>query len=291
MIRLLDRTQQGRYQLSSFDDAKPPQYAILSHTWSHGHEVEYNDLIAGGEQKKLGYTKMKFCVDQAQKDGLQYCWIDTCCIDKASSAELSAAINSMFRWYRRAAKCYVFLADVGGPGPTDDENRSNWIGSFQRSKWFTRGWTLQELLAPPVVEFFSCNGYMLGTRSSLVHDIEAITGVPSAALRGTEELFKCSIEDRMEWTKARTTTIPEDKIYCLFGLFQVFLPPIYGEGEQHAKARLEGEIRKRQGDWSDYSSHNSRSTQADQRRPCKRANIHSISTTSFLPQPILSGAN
>ena len=246
MIRLLDRTQHGRYQLSSFDDANPPQYAILSHTWSHGHEVEYKDLVAGGEQKKLGYTKMRFCIDQAQKDGLQYCWIDTCCIDKSSSAELSASINSMFRWYQQACKCYVFLADVHAEPSSYDQDRSLWLENFRQSKWFKRGWTLQELLAPKTVEFFSSLGTKLGDKASLEQEVHSITGIPSEALNGNKSLSAFSVEDRMEWVTGRQTTVAEDKVYCLLGIFQVFLPLIYGEGETHAAMRLKEEIQKRE---------------------------------------------
>jgi hypothetical protein len=247
-MRLLKRLPGGGFELVSYsNDVDPPPYAILSHTWTEGQEVTYNELVAGTGKDKTGYDKIRFCGNQAAADGLEYFWIDTCCIDKSTSDELSTAINSMFRWYQRAAKCYVHLSDVFVPDEISDAEAFPlaWQAAFRQSRWFTRGWTLQELLAPASVEFFSKQGKRLGSRVSLEQKINDITKIPIAALRG-QHLSEFSVEDRMSWATGRTTTLKEDKVYCLLGIFGVFLSLIYGEGEAYATLRLREEIQKRQ---------------------------------------------
>jgi hypothetical protein len=243
---LLKRLLHDNFELVSFNDDDVPPYAILSHTWMEG-EVTYNELVAGTGQDKSGYDKIRFCGARAAADGLQYFWVDTCCIDKSISHELSTAINSMFHWYQRASKCYVYLSDVVVPEEIADAEafRITWAEAFRRSRWFTRGWTLQELLAPPCVEFYSKNGKRLGSRISLEQEIHEITKIATEALRG-QSLAAFSVEERMSWAAQRTTTLKEDKIYCLLGIFGVFLSLIYGEGEAHATLRLREEIHKRQ---------------------------------------------
>lgn len=233
-MRLLRPLPAGDFELTTFDDDTTlPPFAILSHCWSAGAELTYPELVTGGGRSKPGFEKLRFCGRLARADGLEYFWIDTCCIDKSTNNELSTAINSMFRYYSSAVKCYVYLADV--------ESEED----FGASRWFTRGWTLQELLAPRTVEFFSKEGELLGTKLSLESEISRITGIPGAALRG-RELASFSVEERMGWAKTRTTTLKEDKAYCLLGIFGVFLPLIYGEGEAHALLRLQEEIERRQ---------------------------------------------
>jgi hypothetical protein len=247
-MRLLQRLQDDIFELTSFDDEHPPPYAILSHTWIKDHEVTYNELVAGTGKDKSGYDKIRFCGRQAAADGLQHFWVDTCCIDKSSSHELSTAINSMFRWYQRAHKCYVYLSDVSVPEEVTDATayRITWEEAFRQSRWFTRGWTLQELLAPASVEFFSKERKRLGSKISLEQEIHQITEIPVEVLRGQSPPAKCSIEERMSWAAKRSTTLKEDKVYCLLGIFGVFLPLIYGEGEEYASLRLKEEIQKRQ---------------------------------------------
>ena len=160
------------------------------------------------------------------------------CIDKSNSAELAEAINSMFRWYRNAAKCYVYLADVSMCSQDDIDQ------ALQNSRWFTRGWTLQELIAPGSVEFFSSDDKRLGDKKSLEQQLFNTTGVALAALRG-DPLDSFSVEQRMAWAEKRTTKKEEDKAYSLLGIFNVFMPPIYGEGTEHAFYRLNEEINKR----------------------------------------------
>ncbi|KAF2128313.1 kinesin light chain 1 [Dothidotthia symphoricarpi CBS 119687] len=247
-MRLLKRLPAGDgFELTSFSDDLAPPYAILSHTWTDGQEVTYNELLAGTGADKPGYAKIRFCGERATADSLEYFWVDTCCIDKSTNNELNTAINSMFRWYQGAAKCYVYLTDV--PVPEEVTNPEafpiSWQQAFQRSRWFTRGWTLQELLAPASVEFFSQDGKRLGSRISLEQEIHSVTGIPVEALRG-HRLTEFSVDKRMSWAAKRTTTLKEDKVYCLLGIFGVFLPLLYGEGEEYATQRLKEEIQKRQ---------------------------------------------
>ena len=246
-MRLLKRSSGGDFELISFNDDDSPPYATLSHTWTEGQEVTYNELVASTGKDKAGYAKIRFCVDRAAEDGLEYSWVDTCCIDKPTSTDLSTAINSMFRWYRRASKCYVYLSDISVPEEVTNAEafRITWEEAFRRSRWFTRGWTLQEPLAPATVEFFSKEGKRLGSRISLEQEIHEITEIPIGVLRG-QSLTEFSVEERMSWAAKRTTTLKEDKAYCLLGIFGVFLSLIYGEGEVYATLRLREEIQKRQ---------------------------------------------
>lgn len=223
------------------DDAPP--YGILSHTWSEGEEVTYDELVAGEGKNKAGYAKLRFCSERAAKDGVNYFWVDTCCIDKRNSTELGTALNSMFRWYQRASKCYVYLSDVHVPDEVIDAQafRITWEDAFRRSRWFTRGWTLQELLAPASVEFFSANSKQLGSKITLEQEIHEITQIPIRALR-KYDLQEFSVDERMSWVAGRKTAVEEDRAYCLLGIFGVFLPLIYGEGEEHAFRRLRREL-------------------------------------------------
>jgi hypothetical protein len=245
-MRLLQLNKAGEVSLlnDNIGDDVPP-YAILSHTWgADGEEVTYKDLMNGTGKGKAGYNKIRFCGEQAKRDGLQYFWVDTCCIDKSSSAELQEAINSMFRWYRDATKCYVYLSDVSSATlEASDMSDQPWEAAFRKSRWFTRGWTLQELIAPSSVEFFTKEGVELGSRSSLERYIHEVTGIPIKALRG-HNLADFSVHERMIWAEKRNTTRQEDKAYSLLGIFGVHLPLIYGEGREGAVRRLREEIQK-----------------------------------------------
>ncbi|KAG9196073.1 hypothetical protein G6011_01194 [Alternaria panax] len=239
-MRLLQRQSDGSFQLVDFMSKDIPPYAILSHTWGAANEeVSFRDLTHGTGTAKAGYRKITFCADQAAHDELEYFWIDTCCIDKSSSAELQEAINSMFHWYKESAKCYVYLSDV--PASSLDTNEL----AFQKSKWFTRGWTLQELLAPEHLEFFSAEGKPIGSKSSRVLQISELTRIPTAALQQTA-LSQFTVEQRMAWTEGRQTTRPEDMAYSLLGIFDIQIPHLYGEGRDRATNRLREEILKSQ---------------------------------------------
>lgn len=243
-MRLLRRvptngaTMHSDFSLDEFFPPKaPPRYAILSHRWCDD-EVMLKDVRSGVAKTKAGYKKLEFCARQASKDGIDYFWVDTCCIDKTNNTELSEAINSMFKWYKHAAKCYVYLSDIHCANASRDiTDMVKWKPAFQRSVWFTRGWTLQELVAPAAVEFFSAEGELLGDKQSLEPEICQVTKIPVGALRG-EPLMTFGVEERLTWAAGRETTREEDAAYCLLGIFNVYMPLIYGEGRESAMTRL-----------------------------------------------------
>ncbi|KAF7505108.1 hypothetical protein GJ744_001248 [Endocarpon pusillum] len=249
-MRLLEILANGDFRLTGkFLDNAIPRYAILSHKWEgDGQEVTFEDMVEGSGQGKAGYEKIKFCGEQAASDGLKYVWVDSCCIKKSSDAELSESINSMFRWYHRAQNCYVYLSDVCLSDVRtlmrkrgDDIRPNSWEQAFRNSQWFTRGWTLQELLAPRSVEFFSREGKRLGDKQSLEQHIHQITEIPISALRGSA-LSQFSTEQKLDWAKYRQTTYEEDWVYSLLGIFGISMPVIYGEGKANAFRRLKQEI-------------------------------------------------
>jgi hypothetical protein len=241
-MRLLHYNTDGDISLTEFFEGDiPEEYAILSHRWG-AEEVTFTDLADGTSKGKAGFGKIRFCGEQARRDSLQYFWVDTCCIDKSNAVELQEAINSMFRWYRDATKCYVYLPDVSWP-QTDSADGSSevWKWTFRKSEWFSRGWTLQELIAPALVDFFSNEGKLLGNKASLERDIYEITGIPASALRGSP-LSAFSVDERLSWAASRETFRQEDKAYSLLGIFNVNMPLIYGEGKKNAFRRLKKEI-------------------------------------------------
>lgn len=243
-MRLLQVNNDGDFSLTEFFEDNIPKYAILSHRWEAG-EVTFKDLTDNTSKGKSGYSKIQFCGEQAKRDKLEYFWVDTCCIDKSSSAELSEAINSMFRWYQKATRCYVYLSDVSirKRKASDTLAKYSWESTFRASKWFTRGWTLQELLAPRSVEFYSREGKSLGNKRALEQQIHEITGIPTVAFR-EYSLSQFDVEERFSWAKNRQTTRGEDKAYSLFGIFDVQMPLLYGEGEARAFQRLREAINK-----------------------------------------------
>ena len=249
-MRLLFCKDNGEYGLTNDLDVdnRITRYAILSHTWfADKDEPTFEDLTNGTGKEKPGYEKIRFCGKQAGQDGLRYFWVDTCCINKETDAELSQAINSMFRWYHNATRCYVYLSDVPrSPFDTNDKlNIQSWDSDFWKSRWFTRGWTLQELLAPHSVEFFSKEGKRLGDKNSLEQQIQEITGIPALALQGAP-LSQLGVDKPFLWMDHRQTKLDEDKVYSLLGIFDVAMPLSYGEGWTNAFQRLREVIDKRQ---------------------------------------------
>jgi len=244
-MRLLEFSN-GKFCLTGdLLEQKVPKYAILSHTWgADTEEVTFRDVVDGIGENKTGWEKIRFCADQARRHGLRYFWVDTCCINKSDNNELSKSINSMFRWYQNSAQCYVYLSGISTTGPGGIQRSLSDIvqGPASRShQWFTRGWTLQELLAPSSVEFYTQDGYHLGDKGSLEQQVSEITGISVSALRGTT-LSLFSIQERFKGAETRQTTHEEDWAYCLLGIFGIFMPLIYGEGKDHAIRRLRREI-------------------------------------------------
>jgi hypothetical protein len=219
-----------------------PKYAILSHTWEEG-EVTFQDWKDHkGASRKAGYVKIKGACRRALRDGLDYVWVDTNCIDKSSSAELTEAINSMFAWYRDSVVCYAYLVDV--PPSTEGETYDDLLNHLRQSRWFTRGWTLQELLAPSRVIFFASDWLRIGVRDSKFADeIADITGIDTRYLTKETPLASASIATKMYWLSQRVTTRIEDLAYCMLGLFDIDMPLLYGEGSK-AFIRLQEEIIK-----------------------------------------------
>ncbi|KAI1407533.1 HET-domain-containing protein [Hypoxylon sp. FL1857] len=229
-------------KLSDFLESNVPPYAILSHTWGND-EVTFDDIRSALPlyRFKEGWKKIRWCCRQALKDDLEYVWVDTCCIEKSSSAELQEAINSMFRWYERSHVCYAYLVDV----TSGDESRAA-DSTFGRSRWYTRGWTLQELIAPSLLIFFDSSWKTMGTRYALRGVISSITGISEVILEGAainarRALRSASVAQKMSWAAGRSTSRPEDMAYCLLGIFQVNMPMLYGEGDE-AFIRLQEQI-------------------------------------------------
>ena len=264
-MRLLNCKTGKLYEFSG----SMPRYAILSHTW-RDEEVTFDDIRRGAKvwrglgKKKAAFAKIRGFCRQADRAGLEWGWVDTCCIDKSSSAELSEAINSMYQWYQDAAVCYVYLQDLNAPkprftdlgdpldpgSPVEHEQTSlaEYRNRFRHCRWFSRGWTLQELIAPRHVEFYASDWTELGTKLSLERLLHEVTGISTKVLRGYNPLL-CSVGERMGWAAHRRTSRLEDTAYCLLGIFQVNMPLIYGEGAM-AFRRLQEMILQRCEDYS-----------------------------------------
>lgn len=246
-------------QLETFASSYPP-YSIVSHTWGHD-ELLYHDfpLKLGLEKlrEKRGWNKIESACRKSLDLGLDYVWIDTACIDRSSSAELSEAINSMWQWYYDASVCLVYLEDVGTDLEPSDHLRD--------SRWFTRGWTLIELLAPTRCQFFNRQWVSVGEKSDpqLCDTISSVTGISGEYLRDRDLVHtKATLAERMKWSENRKTTRAEDKAYCLLGLFNVYMPLIYGEGER-AFSRLKMEVERSHEDAAKVASFDKRARLAD----------------------------
>ncbi|KAI5993011.1 hypothetical protein EDD15DRAFT_2576719, partial [Pisolithus albus] len=223
------------------------EYVTLSHRWGAGEpslrDIEgrkiYNMPAMGGLGKLQGFCAV------ACEWGFSWAWSDTCCIDKHSSAEVQETIGSMFAWYRQSELTIVYLSDVPD------------TGSIENSEWFRRGWTLQELLAPRTVLFYTRNWLLYKNLTSANHkedpavleELERVTRIEPRILSD----FSPGIDDarsRLQWASSRLTTRPEDIAYSLFGIFNVHLPVLYGEAAEHALGRLLTEIVSHSGDIS-----------------------------------------
>ncbi|KAH9902599.1 hypothetical protein C8Q73DRAFT_785263 [Cubamyces lactineus] len=238
-------------ELREFNDTSQVEggYAILSHVWQDVEQSFQAILqlqsrgIRSYSDLRVGF-KIRESVKVAKAHGLAWLWIDTCCINKTSSSELEESINSMFRWYAEARVCLAYLHDV-----PDDCHIEAPSSRFRTSKWFTRGWTLQELIAPRQLIFLSTNWVTLGTKAALADVLEEITGVDAEVLTFRRALQHVSVARRLAWASRRVTSKVEDEAYSLMGLFDVTMSTIYGEGK-NAFRRLQEEIMKRSPDHS-----------------------------------------
>lgn len=244
-----------------YGQATPP-YAILSHTWEDNEITlqEFTSATAKIKAKK-GYVKVTQACALALKDGIDYVWVDTCCIDKTSSAELAEAINSMFQWYRDAHVCYAYLSDLEPvtrltPAPPSGTKSSKVssdcvahantepsLSQLRACRWFTRGWTLQELIAPAKVHFYDRDWKPRGTKHGMIRNLHEVTGIQTAVLENANNTYALPIVARMSWASKRETSRIEDMAYCLMGIFDVNMPLLYGEGRK-AFTRLQHEIIK-----------------------------------------------
>ena len=231
------------------DETTINHYAILSHRWT-GEEVNYVEITRlakmGREdreeiRRRDGYQKIFHSCLQAKEGGYAWLWVDTCCIDKRSSAELSEAINSMYRWYENSTVCYAYLHDVDGSSFPTEPDTSKYPESDGWPEWFSRGWTLQEMIAPNDVRFFNKNWAHIGHKKTHAHSLAAITGVPEHILMDGLSSNRPCIAQIMSWAANRTTTRVEDRAYSLMGLLDVNMPMLYGEGKK-AFHRLQLEI-------------------------------------------------
>ncbi|RPD61804.1 HET-domain-containing protein, partial [Lentinus tigrinus ALCF2SS1-6] len=238
-MRLLD-TWTGQFH--EVENHFEVTYVILSHTWTAAGEQSFQDVRSLTnsvlEDERLS-AKIRSACRIAREHGYRYLWLDSCCIDKTSSAELSEAINCMYAWYRDAAVCYAFLSDVpDGDAPRDAYSQ------FRQSRWFRRGWTLQELIAPRDVIFLSSGWQVLGTKIGLDTVVEEVTSIDRAVLGHQELLHEVSVARRMSWAASRECTRVEDEAYSLMGIFDINMNTLYGEGRR-AFVRLQEEVLKR----------------------------------------------
>ncbi|KAK7462341.1 hypothetical protein VKT23_007942 [Stygiomarasmius scandens] len=230
------------YHLEEFYGAGIPKYAILSHTWEKEEvtfqDIHQNSLDVIKRSKPTAWSKVENACIYACKYDFKWIWIDSCCINKESSAELSEAINSMYQYYEDSGVCYAWLPDA-----SRKDNPRSIDSKFKDCRWFKRGWTLQELLAPRYVTFLDKDWLEIGTRWTLRDVVSVITSIPVSVFEDGD-IYKFSIAQRMSWAALRETTRPEDQAYCLMGIFGVSMPPIYGEGGAKAFMRLQQELIK-----------------------------------------------
>ncbi|KAI6040426.1 hypothetical protein EDC04DRAFT_2567128 [Pisolithus marmoratus] len=242
--------------LTEHDDSVT-DYAILSHRWVDNNEVGYTEMVKLAKMDdrdeirgRIGYGKIVKSCERAKNDGLKRLWVDTYCIDKRNSSELSEAINSMFRWYESSKRCYAYLHDIDAFPTSRDMER--FAGSQGWPEWFSRGWTLQELIAPGDLQFFNTDWNPIGDKRSLAPTIETITRVPSQVLQDGLASYGPSIAQVMSWAADRRTTRIEDRAYSLMGLLDVNMPMLYGEGKE-AFLRLQLEVIRKSNDETIFS--------------------------------------
>ncbi|KIM52910.1 hypothetical protein SCLCIDRAFT_140089, partial [Scleroderma citrinum Foug A] len=249
-----------RAKVLEFGDDKATEYAILSHRWV-GQEVDYDEMVELAKmdrkardeiRQRDGYRKILQSCEQAQRNRYEWLWVDTCCIDKRSSAELSEAINSMYRWYENAKVCYAYLHDVPDPCFPTEGDADKYSDFSGWPEWFSRGWTLQELISPSNVQFFNKNWQGIGDKTTLAPTLVDITGVPEHVLMHGLFGNRPCVAQIISWAAKRTTTRVEDRAYSLMGLLDVNMSMLYGEGKK-AFHRLQLEIIRASNDQSIFA--------------------------------------
>ena len=258
LMREGKRVDRRRAKVLEFGDDEVTKYAILSHRWIE-QEVDCDEIVELAKideeerdeiRQRDGYRKILQSCEQAKKDGYKWLWIDTCCIDKRSSAELSEAINSMYRWYENSGICYAYLHDVHGPSFPVTGDHARYPGGWP--EWFSRGWTLQEMIAPRDVQFFNRDWHPIGDKRALAPILQTITRVPQDILKEGLSSNRPCVAQIMSWAAYRTTTRVEDRTYSLMGLLDVNMPMLYGEGRK-AFHRLQLEIIRTSDDQSIFA--------------------------------------
>jgi hypothetical protein len=233
----------GTLELQDFSLKTIPPYAILSHTWGTD-EITFQDTLSQKVLLGKGYIKIQQSCLLARKRGLEFAWVDTCCIDKTSSAELTESINLMYQWYRDATVCFVYLEDLKPDAVIKD--------ALPHCRWFTREWTLQEFIALKDMAFYDMAWNHKGTKISMFNFLSKFTKIPPDILKRSGTLYNYSVASRMTWAAHRETTRIEDTAYCLLGIFDVDMPLIYREGIK-AFRRLQEEIVKRSNDMTIFA--------------------------------------
>ncbi|OQN96417.1 hypothetical protein B0A48_17669 [Cryoendolithus antarcticus] len=257
--------------------SQAPQYAVLSHTW-RDEEVIFQDIRdPESARTKQGWRKIQYTCEQTRKDDLEYCWVDTCCINKESSAELSESINSMYGIYGGAAICYIYLDDITENlqltdlmdsdlvflnimrarkarsqvelASASDTALTTQVRAFANARWWTRCFTLQELIAPPDAHFYNQTWEPIARRHDIVSLVSSRTGIDLSVLQRTADPLDMSIAKRLSWAASRQATREEDVAYSLLGLLDVDLPLLYGEGSR-AFTRLQEELLRTKSDLS-----------------------------------------
>lgn len=257
-MRLLNATS---LSFKEFLGHSIPKYDIVSHRWSD-EELTFEDFATGKPQEGYGWTKIVKACEMARQQDYRWVWIDTICIDKKSSAELSEAINSMYTWYWRSDRCFVFLPHVHGVtecGCPTGEYHQTFEGctpfcrrQFRASAWFTRGWTLQELLGPLEIEFFNCYFQTIGSKETMRTYLSRATHIATEYFERRERISGASIARKMSWASHRQTTWEEDRAYSLLGIFDVNMALLYGEGTK-AFVRLQTQIIQKDTDQSIFA--------------------------------------
>jgi hypothetical protein len=239
-------------ELEWFGGRTKPEYAILSHTWEE-EEVIMAEMIEASKspestvRQKKGFAKILKSCEITKGFGYNYIWVDTCGIDKSSSAELTEAINSMFKFYHQSAVCIVWLSDL--------KAHDDLVKDLGSCRWFTRGWTLQELIAPKNLILFDQTWNRRGSKEECADILSGITRVSDYILKpepGSDlqsQLRDVHVATKLNWASHRQTTREEDEAYCLMGLFEIHMPMLYGEGN-NAFRRLQEEIVRKSNDLS-----------------------------------------